>query len=462
MYQSTSYPNPLYKTTTKPPQTYPAGYVGTTQPIHPNSIRPTPASEDYVDFAIVLNNVCNMPFESKERELAGMYGLDIVDITWEDNARNIGSSWGPCISDMTLNVDDRNLPVIRSPNYEDLTWDVPMDNIPLLVGNETGRGLTRVSLTEYLKNFRNYLHNPSSWAGSDVSLHAFRDSHVVMSSQACFLPIPVLGGDVPFNVSLFNYQSSARNPAVLVIVSNSRGTSAQIIDSSSSQKLYFNDNGKKCSFLGQRLSQHRVETGRENNGAPMTTEEKEKNMILIIQIPLIQTMSKMRLRGCNRARKMEVDVEDAIINIGHSEGVFTECKNHKIERNPDYPVRVTLQYYKATSNGAIDDNIMSQIFDQLHESRNFATSMGSLVLSHTNRPTQPILQKDIQAAPWWSTFWMTYQQTFPQYTEYQAKRKVFQNGRYLHSPLNQCKESVLDLLLEEAAPPKPQPWNFFG
>jgi hypothetical protein len=43
------------------------------------------------------------------------------------------------------------------------------------------------------------------------------DTHVIMSSQCCFLPIET-GKETTFNVALYNYQSRKSDPAVLVIV----------------------------------------------------------------------------------------------------------------------------------------------------------------------------------------------------------------------------------------------------
>ena len=66
-----------------------------------------------------------------------------------------------------------------------------MDKIPLVVGNETGGALTTITLAEYLEHLRQYLHNPRGWTGSESSLLIpERDSHVIMSAQACFLPVP--------------------------------------------------------------------------------------------------------------------------------------------------------------------------------------------------------------------------------------------------------------------------------
>ena len=38
-----------------------------------------------------------------------------------------------------------------------------------------------------------------------------------------------------------------------------------------------------------------------------------------------------------------VDVDEAIVRVGESEGVFSECKGLALERDPGFPIRVTLQ-----------------------------------------------------------------------------------------------------------------------
>jgi hypothetical protein len=147
------------------------------------------------------------------------------------------------------------------------------------------------------------------------------------------------GGESKFNVAIYNYQSSARDPAVLAIVVNSSGSSAQVPYFSLSlalffffptlfsyaaagnvkqvlgnnevwggQKLFFNKNGQKvalfslcfvvsvltkhdfailirlqASFIGQRLKDNRAERGVAAEGA-MTAEEKKQNVLMIIQV----------------------------------------------------------------------------------------------------------------------------------------------------------------------------------
>jgi len=106
-----------------------------------------------------------------------------------------------------------------------------------------------------------------------------------MSAQACFLPVEK-GKETKFNVALFNYQSKSKDPAVLVIIATSKGSSAQVIEGNE-QKLLFNFNGKKADFTAQRLTDNRIEKGLNIQGE-MSKEEKQDNVIMVIQIPLKQ------------------------------------------------------------------------------------------------------------------------------------------------------------------------------
>jgi hypothetical protein len=194
----------------------------------------------------------------------------------EDTARFKNSCWGPNISDMTLSTGDKNMPVIRRPNLADLTCDILSENFSVLVGNEKGKPLQKISLNKYIKNIGEYTDNPNI-----KNLWLDRDENLLLSSQACILPLKE--NKVNFNVKLFNYQSSERNPAVLVIVSSQQGTSCQVI--SGRDNLYLNENGIAYDFVAKRLEDDRKERGVDIKG-PMTQEEKNRNVIYIYQIPL--------------------------------------------------------------------------------------------------------------------------------------------------------------------------------
>ena len=202
---------------------------------------------------------------------------------------------------MTLQVNGSMMPVIRQPNFSDKTWDVKMKDIPIVVGNHTENTkekLQTISLSDYLENFSDFMTNDHYrdngtygplhrfYRGDGINLLSQKesgDSHVIMSSQACFLPI-IRGEETKFNVALYNYQSEAKNPAVLVIVSTSKGASAQIIEGRT-QHLLFNHNGKKADFVGERVSDVRRKKGQKNiHDKKLSKEEKQGNVIVIVQV----------------------------------------------------------------------------------------------------------------------------------------------------------------------------------
>jgi hypothetical protein len=369
--------------------------------------------------------------------LAAAYGLDVVNVTWEDTGRYYGSSVGPNISDVTIQVQHLNpergdydltlMPVIRYPNFSDLTGDISPDDFYLLVGNESGRELERVSLSEYLGNFRRYLHDSGSWAGDEVSLLAERDTHVLVSAQAAFLPVPQQG-QAQFNPVIFNYQSYAGDPAVLTIVATREGTSATIIDNtrdafpagfSWGQRLFFNQDGQRASFTGERLSDFEQNNSDDGNrtGAPDAAPEAAGrgglNMVLLIQVPLKQknpmifdTFAVEEGVESEAAAPMMVgDVEAAVIGHGPVEGPFTEIDGLQIERDDRFPIRVTVQFYQATSNGVVSAGDMEEIATQIKRVYDEADYVGSLVVDGpSQRPTEYDGSKQ-QPANWWTVFW---------------------------------------------------------
>ncbi len=170
-------------------------------------------------------------------------------------------------------------------------------------------------------------------AGRRSSLLAERDSHVLVSAQAAFLPVPELG-KAEFNPVIFNYQSYQGDPAVLTIVATREGTSATIIDNvrdafptgfSWGQRLFFNQDGERASYTGERLSDFTSQRGPSGSDAPQAGSESGMNMVLIIQVPLKQ--KEPLLRGWLAEEVMPMaapagaaksDVEAAV--IGHGAG----------------------------------------------------------------------------------------------------------------------------------------------
>jgi len=217
----------------------------------------------------------------------------------------------------------------------------------------------------------------------------------------------------------------------------------------------------------------------------MTNEEKQQNALLIIKVPLIQkeihkkslmpsyNSMMFEVDDClpsssivnffNESKSEKADVEDAIISVGEVEGVFREIGNLEIQRDERYPVRVTLQYYKATSNGVVDEDVMAQVYQQIVDARSFGTNVGSLVVGgDTGRPTEFIKKYGGYTLPtWWNEFWLMYGNTFSHYTKEEAADKVFVNGRYCQSTLSESKSRILSILGNSNPLRKPTTWRLF-
>lgn len=368
------------------------------------------------DHASVVDRTAGMTRDPAAQQLVARHGLQILSLTWEDTARQPNSAVGPNISDMTIRVDSQGttrstcMPVIRGPNFADRTGDIPLDDFYLLVGNERGAPLRRIGLRAYLDDLRAHLHAPGSWTGERRSLLAARDTHLLASAQACFLPVPQRGL-AEFTPVLFNYQSTAKNPAVLAVLVTREGTSATVIDNTRDsfsegylrgQRLYFNDNGQRAPLTGQRITDFVADRhgGAATPEAVETARRQGLNTILLIQVPLknrppartspVTGAYEVPYAAVPRAvgAHLPSDVEEAVIGHGTSRGPFFELDGLPIERDDRYPIRVTVQFYKATSNGALDEADAAAIAAQLDRVYAEASHVGSLVTGgEMGRPT---------------------------------------------------------------------------
>lgn len=374
-----------------------------------------------------------MAQDGQARQLADDRGLDILNLTWEDTGRYKNSSVGPNISDMTIQVNDGRkawcMPVIRYPNFSDKSADLDARDFTLLVGNEDGHNLQRVSLYDFLEEPTRYMSRPGSWRGPSRSLLASRDDKVLVSAQACFLPVPKQG-KATFNPVLFNYQSSQGNPAVLTILATREGTSMTTIDnardtfsegSAWGQRLFHNEAGMRSSLTGERISDYNNNLGGIRRGPAGAGA----NMVLLIQVPLKHRENNRFVGDMDAAKAAPAggsfgaaamksrggrsDVEAAVIGHGDLEGPFIENPGNRIERDPRYPIRVTVQFYKATSNGVVSESDLRSIKRDIDQVYSQSDSVGSLVTEgETGRATEYAGCK-VQSGDWWRNFWNRYQ-----------------------------------------------------
>lgn len=394
---------------------------------------PSPRERDrYID---AVRKTADMVNDSLAQSIVNKFKLNLLNLTWEDTGRYKNSAVGPNISDMTIQVGVKNgreiepvlMPVIRGGNFEDVTGEMDPRDFTLLVGNESGHSLKRTSLYDLLANPSAHLSNPSSWRSHRKTLLAPRDTKVLVSAQACFLPVPA-SGKATFNPVLFNYQSSPGNPAVLAILATREGTSMTIIDNSRDgfgswnwgQRLFHNINGMRSSLTGERLSDWNS-NGRPGEGhGDAHVSDDALNMVLLIQVPLKHRDTRSfgaggggfdseSVAAPKSGAKRSGDVENAVIGHGDEEGPFNEMLGLNVERDPRYPVRVTVQFYKATSNGVVGEGDVRQIRHDIDRVYNASSSVGSLVTGgRTGRITEYDGAK-VQPRSWWVTFWNDYE-----------------------------------------------------
>jgi hypothetical protein len=392
---------------------------------------------DSQEYKRVIGKVANMVSDSDLARRVQRRQLSLVNVTWEDTGRAQGSALGPNISDLTLQVRRRDpngqfessiMPVIRPPNFTDRTGDVPSDRFFVRVGNERGQNLRSVPLTDVLKDLKGFAARPDSILG-DGNVFAARDSHFLVSAQAVFLPIPKTG-KAQFNPVLFNYQSAPGSPAVLTILVTRQGTSMQVIENKPEeataagwgQELYFNNKGQRSAFTAERKSD--VEQRIAAQGGPKTEDDrsalaKGADVLFLVQVPLkhaqlgrlggalptggmggggLAQPSAAPAAAAAPSKKMAAesgamadksDVEQAVLGHGPNVGPYNEGHRLRLERDPKFPIRITVQFYKATSNGAVSDIDLDSISRSIGSVYEHADAVGSLVMpdGDPRRPT---------------------------------------------------------------------------
>ncbi len=384
---------------------------------YPVPIRP-PRGPSYAEIA---QSVANMVGDQHARSLVQAKKLDLVNVMWEDTGRYLGSSVGPNISDVTIEVEAEGtdgskkrylMPVIRYPNFTDKTGDVDVDKFFIRVGNQDQGGkLHSIPLRELLAHPTRYMSLPRAGTIKGGTLLAKRDEHILTSAQAAFLPIRKQG-KARFWPVIFNYQSYQKNPAVLTLLVTRQGTSMTIIDNnrdtvggagSWGQRLYFNDGGQRAALTAERLADVEAR-GTTQNGESAASLGQDSNLLLIVQIPLKVAQREMVAYGAlddmavaESAPTMKMatrsrggsDIDTAVLGHGPSEGPYTELDNLTIERDDRFPIRVTVQFYQATSNGVVDRDNVAALAAQIDKVYARADYVGSLVVpgGKVDRPT---------------------------------------------------------------------------
>ncbi len=385
-------------------------------------------------YEAIVEQVAEMVSDGDTAAMVDAHGLDLVNVMWEDTGRDEDSAVGPNISDVTIEVrggGDRTylMPVMRHANFADKTADVKLDKIFLPVGNQRGAKLRTVSLRQFLANPGAYLSLPRQGRIKGGSLLARRDSHALVSAQHAFLPVPT-AGKATFWPVIFNYASSAQNPAVLTVLVTRQGASATIIDNtrdtvggdSWGQRLYFNQGGQRAPLIAERLKDVQAR-GTTANGEAAASLGDDANLLMLIQIPLKQRAEAAIASAVGDAsadeedavpsmapgassgggmvvtRDRRADVDTAVLGNGPTEGAYTELDGLTIERDPRFPVRVTVQFYQATSNGVVAPADVARMAAQIAKVYAAGDYVGSLVVPGPRAAKRPTAWTHAGGAP---------------------------------------------------------------
>jgi len=381
----------------------------------------------------VVHRVAGMVSDGEAQALASRHGLQLLDVTWEDTGRFQGSSVGPNISDVTIEVVSGDgagrklalMPVLRFPNFTDRTADVRLDRIFLRVGNERKGGEEKViTLRDFLAEPGRWLSSPDQGRIKTGSLLAPRDTHALVSAQAAFLPVPK-EGKATFHPVIFNYQSTAGHPAVLTLLVTRQGASLTVVDNardtvsggaSWGQRLFFNAGGERAPLTAERISDV-VARGTTSNGESAATLGEDANLLMLVQVPLRVPEPPRRAYLAEEAMPMAAgapamakqsvasDLEVAVLGHGPLEGPYTELAGLEVERDPRFPVRVTVQFYQATATGQVGEPEMAhlaKLVSKVYEKGDF---VGSLVVPGPGDARRPTAWDGASPPPaglaWW-------------------------------------------------------------
>jgi hypothetical protein len=387
-------------------------------------------------YGATVNRVANMVSDRDAQRLASRHGLQLLNVLWEDTGRWQGSSVGPNISDVTIEVVSGDgagrklalMPVLRFPNFTDRTADVRLDRIFLRVGNEKKGGEEKViSLRDFLAEPERFLSFPSAGGIRTGSLLAPRDTHALVSAQAAFLPVPK-EGKATFHPVIFNYQSTAGNPAVLTILITRQGASLTVVDNardtvsggaSWGQRLFFNSGGERAPLTAERISDV-FQRGTTSNGESAASLGEDANLLMLVQVPLrfrerprralaFESMAPSAAgapaMAMEKSARDRSDMEVAVLGHGPLEGPFTELAGLQVERDARFPVRVTVQFYQATATGEIGEPEMAHLAKLVAKVYEKGDYVGSLVVPGPGDARRPTAWDGASPPPgevaWW-------------------------------------------------------------
>ena len=102
--------------------------------------------------------------------------------------------------------------------------------------------------------------------------------------------------------------------------------------------------------------------------------------------PAAQAAPSKKAAEDSKGKAEQSDVEQAVLGHGPNLGPYNEGRGLRLVRDPKFPVRVTVQFYKATSNGVVSEKDLDGIARSIGGVYEHADAVGSW---SSRRPPPP-------------------------------------------------------------------------
>jgi hypothetical protein len=183
-----------------------------------------------------------------------------------------------------------------------------------------------------------------------------------------------------------------RQGTSLTVIDNTRDTVSG--GASWGQRLFFNAGGQRAPLTAERLSDVQA-SGTTMNGEAASSLGADANLLLLVQVPLLVhrpprpavpwgalgAAAPMKSMAAPEAKaERAADVETAVLGHGDLEGPYTELAGLQVERDPRFPVRVTVQFYQATGTGRMGRPEVARLASRIDAVYSKGDFVGSLVV----------------------------------------------------------------------------------
>ena len=95
--------------------------------------------------------------------------------------------------------------------------------------------------------------------------------------------------------------------------------------------------------------------------------------------------------GIHGHRKV-LGFDDGMISTSKGAGTYTGVGTKRLKRDPDYPIRVTIQHYKVSGTTEVLSDVTLEMIGTLNKVYTQGDSQSSLALEDTKRVTEAVLK----------------------------------------------------------------------